>query len=103
MEPTDPASDPTHCANGSEYFTHEEVMIAFGSIHSGPAVSGSDPKSVGPFTDSFITYRKMVCDKIVAIFQGSDACTSMKPSKKYSDVRMIYKLIYIHKLVPSNI
>ena len=46
------ASDPTYRANGSEYFTHDEEMIAQGLILSGPAVLGTDPEEIGPFTDS---------------------------------------------------
>ena len=38
------ASDPTYRANGSDYFTHDEEMIARGSILSGPAALGTDPE-----------------------------------------------------------
>ena len=36
MIPPVAASDPTYRDNGSEYFTHDEVMIDRGSIISGP-------------------------------------------------------------------
>ena len=60
------ASDPMYRNNGSEYFTHDEEMIAHGSIIIGPAVLGSDPEDVGPFTDLFIFFW----ENIVTIFQG---------------------------------
>ena len=102
LEPPASASDPTHRANGSKYFTHDEEIIAGGSILSEPAVSGSDPEAVGPFTNSFITDRTLIWDNMVAIFQGSDAWTYLKPSKKHRDGRMGYKLIYNHYPGPSN-
>ena len=64
------ASYRTYRANGSKYFTHDEEIITRGSILSGPAVLGTDPEAVGPFTDSFITDRVLIWDNIVAIFQG---------------------------------
>ena len=88
MEPPSTASDPTYRANGSEYFTHDEDMIPCGPIISGPAVSGSDPEAVGPFTDSFIIDRVLVWDKMVAIFQGSDEWTYLNPDNKHHDGRM---------------
>ena len=54
LEPLAASSDPTHRANISEYFTYDQEMIVRGLILSGPTVSGSDPKSVVPFTDLFI-------------------------------------------------
>ena len=60
LEPPSVANNPTHRANGSKYFTHDEKMITCGSILSGPAVFGSDPEAVGPFTYSFITYRALI-------------------------------------------
>ena len=38
------ANDPTYRNNGIEYFTHDEEMIARGSILSGPEVLGADPE-----------------------------------------------------------
>ena len=64
------SSDPTYRDTGSEYFTHNEDMISRGSILSGPAVLGTDPEAVGPFTDSFIIYIALIWDNMVAIFQG---------------------------------
>ena len=48
-------------------------MIARVSILSGPEVLGTDPGKTGPFTDSFINDRALIWDKMVAIFQVSDA------------------------------
>ena len=45
------ASDPTYRANGIYYFTHDEEMIADGSILSGPVMLGSEPEAVRPFMD----------------------------------------------------
>ena len=87
------ASDPMYRDNGSEYFTHYEEMIARGSILSGPAVLGNDPEDIGPFTDSFITNRALVWEKMVVIFQGSDAWTYLNPAKNYRDVRLGFSII----------
>ena len=92
-----------HHANGSEYFTHDEEMIARGSILSGPAALRSDPEAVIPLTNSFIIDRSLIWDKVVAIFQGSDAWTYLKRVNKHFDGIMGYKLIYNHYLVQSNI
>ena len=81
MEPPSAARDPTHRANVRNYFTHDEEMIACGSIISSPAVSRSDPGAAGPFTDSIITDRALIWDKMVAIFQGSDTWTYLTPDK----------------------
>ena len=78
-------------------------MIARGLILSGPAALGSDPGAVGPFTDLFITDRALIWDKMVAIFQGLDAWTYLKPANKNHDGTMGYKLIYNHHLGPRNI
>ena len=51
------------------------------SILSGPAELGSDPENFGPFISSFITDRALIWYKMVAIFQGSDVWTYLKPSK----------------------
>ena len=96
MEPPAAASDTTHFNNGSNYFTHDEDMIARGLILGESVVSGSDPESFGPFTDSLITYRALIWDKMVVIFQGLDAWTYLKPSKRHSDRIMGYKIIYNH-------
>ena len=90
MEPSTATSDPTHRANGSEYFTHDEDMINFGSIISGPEMFGSDPEDVGPFTDSFSTDRDLIWVKMVEIFQVSDDWTYLNPDKKHHDGRMGY-------------
>ena len=103
MESTATTSDTTYCANGSEYLTNDEEIIAHGLILSGTSVSGSDHESVGPFTDSFITDRSMIWDKMVTIFQGSYAWMYPKPAKKHRDGRMGYRFIYNHYLGPSNI
>ena len=78
-------------------------MIACGSILSGPEALGSDPEAFGPFTNSFITYRALIWEKMVAISQGLDAWTYLKPAKKHHNGIMGYKLIYNHYLGPSNI
>ena len=96
MESSAASSDPTHRANGSGYFTHDEEMIACGSILSRSRVVGSDPEDIGPFTNSLITDRALIWDKMVAIFQGTDACTYLKPAKKHPDGMMGYKIIYYH-------
>ena len=67
------ANDPMYRANGSKYFTHDEEMIARGSIISGPAVLGTNHEEIVPFTDSFITNRTLIWDNMVSIFQVSDA------------------------------
>ena len=103
MIPLVAASDPTHRTNGSDYFTHDEDMIAHGYIISGPVALGSSPEAVGPFTDSFIIDRVLIWNKMVPISQRSDVWTYLKPSKKHSDGRMSLKLIYNHYLGPSNI
>ena len=63
----------------------------------------SDPESVRPFTNWLITDRVLIWDKMVSIFQGSDAWTFLNPDKKHCDGRMGYKLIYNHYIGPSNI
>ena len=78
-------------------------MISHGSIIIGPAVLGSDPEAVGPFTNLFIIYRVLIWDNIVAIFHVLYTWTYLKTSKKYCDGRMVYKPIYNHYLGPSNI
>ena len=103
LEPPAAASDPTYCTNGSNYFTHNEEMIACGSILGSPAVSVSNPEAVGPFTYSFITDRALIWDNMVTIFQVSDSWTYLKPSNKHNGVRMGYKIIYNHYLGPSDI
>ena len=70
MIPPVAASDTTHRANGSDYFTHDEDMIACGSILGGPEALGSDPEAVVPFTDLFVTDRALIWEKMVAILQG---------------------------------
>ena len=51
LEPPAVASDPTHCTNSRNYFTHDEEIMAPVTILIGPTVSISDPEVVGPFTD----------------------------------------------------
>ena len=97
------AIDPTHRANDSEYFTHDEYMIVCGSILSGPVALVGNPESVGTFTDSFITDRALIWDKMVVIFQGLHVWKYLKPYKRHSDGRMGYKLIYNHYLGTINI
>ena len=97
------ASDPMYLSNGSKYFTHYDEMVAHGSIPGGSEALGSDPEVAVPFTDSFIADRALIWYKMVVIFQGSDAWTYLKSSKKHLDVRMGYKLIYNHYPGPSNI
>ena len=97
------ANDPTYRANGRKYFTHDEEMIARGFILSGPAVIGTDPEEIGPFTDPFITNRALIWDKMVAIFQGPDAWTHLKSAKKHRDGRPGFRIIYNHYLSPRNI
>ena len=103
MIPPADASDPTYPTNGSEYFTHDEEMITRGSIISGPAKLRRDSEAVVPFTNLFITDRALIWDKMVAIFQVSNAWTYLKPAKKHHDGRMGYNLIYNHYLGPRNI
>ena len=69
-------------------------MIARGSIISGPAVLGADPEDIGPFTDSFITDRALIWDKMVEIFQGQDAWTYLKSAKKDRGGRLGFRLIF---------
>ena len=97
------ASDPTYCSNGIKYSTHDEEMIARRSILVGPAVIGSDPEAVRPFTDSFIADRALIWEKMVAIFQRLDAWSYLEQAKKNYDGIMGYKIIYNHHLGPSNI
>ena len=96
-------SDPKYWNNGSKYFTHDDEMIARGSILSGTAMLGTDPEDISPFTDYFITDRAFVWDKMVEIFQGLDACTYLKTDKKYRDGRLGFRFIYNHYLGTSNI
>ena len=70
MIPPAASGDTTYCASGSKYLTHDAEIISRGSILIGPAALGSDPEAVGPFTDSFVTNRVLIWDKMVAIFQG---------------------------------
>ena len=63
----------------------------------------TDPEEIGAFTDFFITDSFLIWDKIVAIFQGSDAWTYLKTSKKHCDGRLEFRIIYNDYLVPSNI
>ena len=64
---------------------------------------GTDLEAVRPFADSFITDRAMIWYNMVAIFQGLDAWTYLKPAKKHIDGRLGYKLMCNHYLGPSNI
>ena len=96
-------SDPTHRTNGSKYFTHDEEMIACVSIISGSAMFGSNPEAVGIFTESFITDRAMIWDKMVKIFQVLYTWTYLDLDKKHHDGIMGYKLIYNYYLGLSNI
>ena len=93
FEPPAAASDPMHRANGTNYFTHDDDMIDCELILSGPTVFVSDPEAVGPFIDSLITYRELIWDKMVAMFQGSNSWMYMKPYKKNCDGRMGYNII----------
>ena len=97
------AHDPAYRANRSEYFTHDEEMIARGSIIIGNAVLGTNPEEIGPFTDSFITDRALIWEKMVEIFQGSDKRTYLNPDKKHCDGILGFRLVYNHYLGPSNI
>ena len=78
-------------------------MVTQRLILSGAAGIGTDPEEIGLFTNYFITDRALIWDKMVAIFQGSDAWTYIKPDKNHSDGRLGFRLIYNHYLVPSNI
>ena len=78
-------------------------MITRESILSGPAVLGTDLEEIGPFTDSFITNRSLILDKIVEIFQGLDAWTYLKPAKNNRDGKLGLSLIYSHYFGTSNI
>ena len=49
-----------HHANDSDYFTHDEEMIARESTLSGTVALQSDPEAVVPFTDLFITDRTLI-------------------------------------------
>ena len=82
------AHDPTYRSNGSEYFTHDEKMIARGSILSGHEVFGTDPEEIGTFADSFISDRAFIRDKMVVIFQVSDAWTYLNLDKKHCGGRL---------------
>ena len=78
-------------------------MIARSSILSGYAVLGTDPEEIGPFTDSFITDKAFIWDKMVAIFKGSEAWTHLNPAKNHCDERPGLRLIYNRYLGPRNI
>ena len=78
-------------------------MIYRGSIFSGPAVLGTDPEEIGTFTYFFITKRALIWDKMVAIFQVSDAWTYLKLDKKHRDGRLGFRIIYNHYLGTRNI
>ena len=78
-------------------------MITQGSIISGTAVIGTTPEEIGPFTDSFITDRALIWEKMVEIFQGSDKRTYLNPDKKHCDGILGFRLVYNHYLGPSNI
>ena len=80
-------------ANGSKYFRYDEEMISQGSILSGHAVLGTDHEEIGPFTNSFITKRALIWDKIIESLQGSDACTYPKPANKYRVGRLGLRII----------
>ena len=103
MIPPTAASDTMHRANGSKYITYYEEIIACGSILSGTEELGSDPEAVRPLNNLIITYRALIWENMVKIFQGSDAWTYLNPAKTNFDVRMGYKFIYNHYLSPSNI
>ena len=64
---------------------------------------GTDPEEIGPFANSFITYRVLIWDKMVAIFQGSDSWTYLKTAKNHFDGRLGFRIIYNHYLGPRNI
>ena len=97
------ANDPMYRANGRENFTNDEEMITQISILSGPDVLGTDPEEIGPVTNSLITNRSLIWDKIVAIFQVSDAWKYLKPAKEHCDGRLGFRLIYKHYLGTINI
>ena len=78
-------------------------MIAQGSILSGTPALGDDLEEIDPFTNSFITDRALIWDKMVEIYQVLDAWTYLKPDKKHHDGRLVFRIIYNHYLVPSNI
>ena len=78
-------------------------MIARVSILSGTAVLVTDLEWIVPFTASFITNIELIWDKMVAIFQGSDAWKYLKPANKNCYGRLGLGLSYNHYLVPSNI
>lgn len=103
MVPSPEATDPGYRQAGSTYFTPDEEMLARAPILSGPVVLGTDPEEVGPFTDSFITDRATVWDKLTSIFQGSPAWTYMRGAKKHRDGRLAFRLIHDHYLGASNI
>ena len=97
------ASDSTYHANGSEYFTQNEEMIARGLILSGPAVLGTEPEEIGTFSDSLINDIVLICDNMFAILQGLEAWTYLKPAKNNRDGILGLSLIYNHYFGPSNI
>ena len=72
-------------------------------ILSGHPVLGTDPEEIGPFTESFVTNRAFIWDKMVAIFQGLGAWTYLKRDKKHCDGRLLFRFIYNHYLGPRNI
>ena len=78
-------------------------MIARGSILSGPAVLGTDPEEIVSFNDSFITNISLIWYKMIAIFQGLDGWTYLKPANKHCDGRLGLRLIYNHYLCPIKI
>ena len=64
---------------------------------------GSDPEVIGLFTNSLITYRALIWDNMVDIFQGTYTWSYLKLFKKHRDGRMGYKLIYDNRLGPGKI
>ena len=84
MEPPVAVSDRMHHSNDSDYFTPDEEMIDSGSIFSGPAVSGSDPEAIGPFSDSFITEKVLIWDKMVEFIKYTLSCDRLFSIDSYN-------------------
>ena len=88
---------------GRKYFTIDEEIISRGPIIQGIQVAGTDHKNLDSFTNSYMSDRKRVWEKLCAIFQQSEAWTYYKAGKKYRDGRISFQLIYNHYLGPQHV
>ena len=79
------------CGNvGSKYFTIDDDMIDPRPIIEGMEVSDMDHENIGPFTNAYMSDRKIVCEKLCAIFQQSEDWTYCKSGRKHRDSSIDY-------------